>query len=86
VLSVAGSSDVLAPEAAVRHVGELLPAAEEVQLETFPGGHLGVLTGRSAEGTTWACLDQFLARHDPVSAAAGTAAAVDALPDAAEAV
>jgi polyhydroxyalkanoate synthase len=82
VLSVAGSSDVLAPEAAVRHVGELLPAAEEVQLETFPGGHLGVLTGRSAEGTTWACLDQFLARHDPVSAASGTAV----LADAAEAV
>lgn len=65
VLSVAGTADVLAPKAAVHHVGELLPDAAEVRLETAPGGHLGVLTGRSAVGTTWRYLDEFLARHDP---------------------
>ena len=47
------TADVLAPKAAVHHVGELLPNAAEVRLETAPGGHLGVLTGRSAIGTTW---------------------------------
>ena len=54
VLSVAGAADVLAPAAAVRHVGALLA---DVRLETAPGGHLGVLTGRSARsappGSTW---------------------------------
>jgi polyhydroxyalkanoate synthase subunit PhaC len=66
VLSVAGSADVLAPEAAVRHVDTLLPAAAEITVETAPGGHLGVLTGRSAKDTTWQYLDAFLGRHDPV--------------------
>jgi poly[(R)-3-hydroxyalkanoate] polymerase subunit PhaC len=69
VLSVAGTADVLAPEAAVHAVGDLLPNAAEVRLESAPGGHLGVLTGRSAERSTWVHLDEFLARHDPVVAA-----------------
>ena len=73
VLSVAGSSDVLAPEAAVRHVGALLA---DVRLKTAPGGHLGVLTGRSAHSTTWEYLDEFLAEHDPV--ASGRAAPAEA--------
>ncbi len=77
VLSIAGSSDVLAPEGAVRAVGELLPNSAEVVLETCPGGHLGVLTGRSAQRTTWEHLDEFLARHEPLQAA-GAARAQDA--------
>src|SRR5688500_7041901 len=64
VLGVAGKSDVLAPEAAVLAVEGLLPNAAEVELHTAPGGHLGVLTGRSAMTTTWNYLDEFLARHD----------------------
>ena len=72
VLSVAGSSDVLAPKPAVHHVGGLLQNAPEVRLETAPGGHLGVLTGRSARRTTWKQLDEFLARHDPVSDGSST--------------
>lgn len=63
VLSVAGSSDMLAPKAAVHHVAGLLPNAPEVRLEDAPGGHLGVLTGRSALRTTWRHLDDFLAEH-----------------------
>jgi len=66
VLSVAGAADVLAPAAAVHHVGELLRNAAEVRLETSPGGHLGVLTGRSARSSTWEYLDDFLAGHDPM--------------------
>ena len=63
VLSVAGASDTLAPRPAVHAVGDLLPNAAEVRLETGPGGHLGVLTGRSAKRTTWVFVDEFLARH-----------------------
>jgi polyhydroxyalkanoate synthase len=64
VLSVAGTGDVLAPRAAVHHVGELLRNAPEIRLETAPGGHLGVLTGRAAELTTWRHLDEFLLAND----------------------
>jgi polyhydroxyalkanoate synthase len=71
VLAVAGSADTLAPKAAVHHVQKLLTGAPEVQLKTGPGGHLGVLTGRSAEGTTWHWIDEFFARHEPARAAGG---------------
>jgi polyhydroxyalkanoate synthase len=63
VLSVAGTTDVLAPRPAVHAVGGLLPNARRVRLETAPGGHLGVLTGRSAKRTTWRHLDEFLGEH-----------------------
>jgi polyhydroxyalkanoate synthase len=64
VLAVAGSNDVLAPRAAVRHVAGLLPNAAEIRLEDAPGGHLGVLTGHAAEHTTWRYLDEFLLAAD----------------------
>lgn len=60
VMNVAGTSDVMVPVEVAHHVGELLPNAPVVRLETAPGGHLGVLTGRSAPGTTWAMIDDFL--------------------------
>jgi polyhydroxyalkanoate synthase len=63
VLSVAGDRDVLAPQPAVHHVAELLPNAAQVRLETGPGGHLGVLTGRAARETTWTWIDAFFAEH-----------------------
>lgn len=63
VLAIAGAGDVLVPVPVSLHVGELLPNSPEVRLETAPGGHLGVLTGRSAERTTWAMIDDFLARQ-----------------------
>ena len=64
VLAVAGKSDVLAPVDAVLALEGLLPNAAEVETHVAPGGHLGVLTGRSAMNTTWNYLDDFLARHD----------------------
>jgi polyhydroxyalkanoate synthase subunit PhaC len=66
VLAVAGRGDVLAPKAAVHHVGNLLPNAREVRLETAPGGHLGVLTGTAASATTWRYLDEFLLDWDQI--------------------
>jgi polyhydroxyalkanoate synthase len=60
VLSIAGDTDVLAPQPAVHHVGGLLTGSPDVRLMTAPGGHLGVLTGRAARRTTWPALDAFL--------------------------
>jgi polyhydroxyalkanoate synthase subunit PhaC len=76
VLAVAGRGDGIAPVAACHHVGELLTGAPSVELEIAPGGHLGVLTGRAARGTTWLVLDRFLAAQSARAAARGGAAFV----------
>lgn len=60
LLSVAGAADVLVPPASAHHLGELATASPDVRLETAPGGHLGVLTGRAAAATTWRHIDDFL--------------------------
>jgi polyhydroxyalkanoate synthase len=60
VLAIAGTGDTIAPVGAVHHLAELLPNSPEVRLETAPGGHLGVLTGRGSRATTWALLDEWL--------------------------
>jgi polyhydroxyalkanoate synthase len=60
VLAIAGTADSIAPAAAVHHVARLLPNAAEVRLESAPGGHLGVLTGRRARATTWRVVDGFV--------------------------
>ena len=59
LLAIAGRGDGIAPVAACHHVADLVPDAP-VELETAPGGHLGVLTGRKARDTTWKRLDAFL--------------------------
>jgi polyhydroxyalkanoate synthase len=64
VLVVAGSADVLAPRDAVHHVAGLLTGSPDVRVETGRGGHLGVLTGRSARDSTWRYLDDFLRSYD----------------------
>jgi len=45
-------------------VGTLLTNSPYVRLETAPGGHLGVLSGRSARETTWQYVEDFLAAND----------------------
>jgi polyhydroxyalkanoate synthase len=72
VLAVASPDDLLAPEAACFAVKELLPNSPEVRLVAAPGGHLGVLTGRSARDTTWAEVDQFIAHNEPRTRVADT--------------
>ena len=59
-IAIAGQGDGIAPVAACHALGRLLPNAPEVELHTAPGGHLGVLTGRAARGTTWRLLDDWL--------------------------
>jgi polyhydroxyalkanoate synthase len=60
VLIVAGKDDVIAPVGAVHHLADLLPNSATVVVESAPGGHLGVLAGRKARGTTWQFIDHFL--------------------------
>jgi polyhydroxyalkanoate synthase len=60
VMSIAGISDVLVPIESAHHISELVPDAPFVRLETAPGGHLGVLTGRAAPETTWRYIDEHL--------------------------
>ena len=56
----AGNTDGIAPLPAVRAVVPLLTGAPEVQFEVVPGGHLGMLTGRAARGTTWTVIDEWV--------------------------
>jgi polyhydroxyalkanoate synthase len=66
VMAIAGTGDLFfAPPASAHHVATLLPNSPAVRLETAPGGHLGVLTGRSARDTTWTYIAEFLAENDP---------------------
>ncbi|WP_414637604.1 alpha/beta fold hydrolase [Amycolatopsis sp.] len=59
-LIIAGENDTIAPRPAVERLAGLLTGAASVRFETAPGGHLGVLTGRRARGTTWHHIDNFL--------------------------
>ncbi|MFF5987846.1 alpha/beta fold hydrolase [Prauserella flavalba] len=59
-LVIAGENDTIAPRRAVERLVGLLDNAPQVRFEVAPGGHLGVLTGRRARGTTWRYVDSFL--------------------------
>ncbi len=62
VLVFAGSTDGIAPVAAVKAVVPLLTGSPEVRFEIVPGGHLGMLTGRAARSTTWRVMDEWISR------------------------
>lgn len=80
VLVFAGNTDGIAPLPAVRAVVPLLSGSEQVRFEVVPGGHLGMLTGRAARGTTWQVIDDWVTEWSgrattPAKAAATKAAA-----------
>lgn len=60
VLVFAGNADGIAPLPAVRAVVPLLSGSPHVRFEVVPGGHLGMLTGRAARGTTWQVIDEWV--------------------------
>ena len=60
VLVFAGVTDGIAPVNAVKAVVPLLTGSTEVRFEIVPGGHLGMLTGRAARGTTWRAMDEWI--------------------------
>ena len=65
VQAIAGTGDLFfAPPGSSHHVATLALNSPEVRLQTAPGGHLGVLSGRAARETTWQYIDAFLRDHD----------------------
>ena len=75
VLIFAGNTDGIAPVNAVKPLVGLLPEAHEVRFEIVPGGHLGMLTGRAARGTTWPTIDDWITQYsttEPVPLSSGT--------------
>jgi len=62
VLVFAGATDGIAPVPAVKAVVPLLTGSPEVRFEIVPGGHLGMLTGRAARGTTWRVMDEWISQ------------------------
>ncbi|MGC0365933.1 polyhydroxyalkanoate synthase [Rhodococcus sp. 27YEA15] len=60
VLAIGGTSDVIAPIAAVRAITTVLTGSPSVRFETAPGSHLGLVAGPTAAGSTWAFIDEFL--------------------------
>jgi polyhydroxyalkanoate synthase len=60
VLVFGGATDSIAPVTAVKSVVPLLSGSAEVRFEIVPGGHLGMLTGRAARGSTWAVMDEWI--------------------------
>jgi polyhydroxyalkanoate synthase subunit PhaC len=63
---------------AVKAVVPLLTGSREVRFEIVPGGHLGMLTGRSARTTTWRVMDEWISRwstEEPGAAEASDARA-----------
>jgi polyhydroxyalkanoate synthase len=62
VLVFAGATDGIAPVPAVKAVVPLLTGSSEVRFEIVPGGHLGMLTGRAARGTTWRAMDEWISQ------------------------
>jgi polyhydroxyalkanoate synthase len=82
VLVFAGATDGIAPVNAVRALVGLLSGAKDVRFEIVPGGHLGMLTGRAARGTTWQVLDEWVAQwSEDTGETAGTGAGPDQGPD-----
>ncbi len=60
VLVFGGANDTIAPIKAVQPVVSMLTGSREVRFEIVPGGHLGMLTGRAARGSTWRVLDEWI--------------------------
>jgi polyhydroxyalkanoate synthase len=68
VLVFAGATDGIAPVNAVKAMVPLLTGSAEVRFEIVPGGHLGMLTGRAARGSTWRVLDEWVGQWSTTDA------------------
>lgn len=59
VLALGGLDDVLAPEACVAPIVDVLTGAPSVRVELVPGSHLGMVSGSRAREHTWPVIDEF---------------------------
>jgi polyhydroxyalkanoate synthase len=66
VMVLAGSTDTLAPARTVQAWCDVLPRNSEYHL--VDAGHLGLMAGRRASGSTWRLLHDFAARVDAQAA------------------
>ncbi len=73
VLVFGGAGDGIAPVPAVKAVVPLLSGSREVRFEIVPGGHLGMLTGRAARGTTWSVMDEWITQWSSDTTASSAA-------------
>lgn len=71
VLVFGGATDGIAPIPSVQAVVPMLTGAAEARFEVVPGGHLGMLTGRAARGTTWQVMDEWIDQWSSGDADAG---------------
>jgi polyhydroxyalkanoate synthase len=78
VLVFAGNTDGIAPVNAVKAVVPMLSGSRDVRFEIVPGGHLGMLTGRAARGTTWRVMDEWIDQWSSTEAATPSTKAVAA--------
>lgn len=74
VLVFAGANDGIAPVPAVKAVVPLLTGSVDVRFEIVPGGHLGMLTGRAARGSTWRVMDEWVSQWSTTERPAPTPA------------
>ena len=72
LLAFGGASDGIAPVGCVRPIVDLVPGVAKMRFEVVPGGHLGMLTGRAARGTTWRILDEWIAENSSADVAEPT--------------
>ena len=52
----------------MRPLVDLVTGVDDLRFEIVPGGHLGMLTGRAARGTTWRIIDEWIDAHSSAAA------------------
>ena len=68
LLAFGGAGDGIAPVGCVRPIVDLVTGVDDLRFEIVPGGHLGMLTGRAARGTTWRIIDEWIDAHSSAAA------------------
>ncbi|MGA9750011.1 MAG: alpha/beta fold hydrolase [Nocardioides sp.] len=71
LLAFGGAGDGIAPIGSVRPIVDLASGSAQTRFEVVPGGHLGMLTGRAARGTTWEVMDAWFEEHESRAPATG---------------
>jgi polyhydroxyalkanoate synthase len=68
LLAFGGAGDGIAPVGCVRPIVDLVTGVDDLRFEIVPGGHLGMLTGRSARGPPWRIIDAWIDAHSSPAA------------------
>jgi polyhydroxyalkanoate synthase subunit PhaC len=63
LLNVAASADTIAPRSTTDVILDLVSSEDREEI-LLPGGHVGIVVGRSAKGNLWPRVSDWLSRHD----------------------